>query len=333
MVSGLRSVVGFVGSRSLPSVGCAGGLVEQVVAAARFGGRTVAVGCCVGADAAVLRAVLASQSSCSSGDEAQLQVFAAFGADGAGACSLSAVDAVGEAAAVAFSPGHGCVARSWVRWLAGGGPSVPVARRLAARTRALVAFVGSRLDSCLVAFLAPGSGRGTLFAVRLAVVAGLPVAVFPVGGASLPASLPRFGPVAWRRLASSGLWSRAFSPVSPRGFFRPFPLVPVPPVSEVSPPASSTIQQLSPGLAVDTSTGEIIPSNHPVIGREARMQAGQEYVNLWLEGRTFTPPNSVRQETEMPHPEFWSDIENHGRAVLTDKKGRSRRFKVSHRRK
>lgn len=314
-------VVGFSGSRSLPSEGAPGGLLAQVVAQVREQCHRVSVGCCVGADAAVMRAVLPTLRSSRSGDP-QLLVFAAFGVGGAGSCSLSAVGPVGSVAALSVSPGHGCVAGARVRWWAGGSASVPLARRLSGRTRAFVASVAAGPPgSCLVSFLAPRS-RGTLFSVSLALRAGLPVAVFPVGGAVLPSSLRGFGPVVWSPAASSGLWSRAFVPSSPGSS---------PQVLELSiPPKSITreIKPLSPGLAVDTSTGEIIPSNHLARSEEERAEAAVNYMELWTEQRTYTPAHVARIETQMPNARFWADVENRGRATYS-KAGRSRRFKVS----
>ena len=80
----------FSGSRRLPA--SASGLVRDVVAAVLRAGRAVSVGCAVGADAAVLRAVL------SLGAVARCRVFAVFGRAGEGSWSGSAVPLVLEAA-------------------------------------------------------------------------------------------------------------------------------------------------------------------------------------------------------------------------------------------
>lgn len=155
------------GSRSLPAGGAE--VIAQAVAALPSG--PVAVGCCVGADAAVLAALPASR----------LAVFAAFGPGGQGACSLSSVGPVGMAAAAGAA----------VTWWAGGGPAVPLPARLAARTRAVVGAASSGL----LLFPASPSSRGSWLAARLAVARGLPVVVVPLG---FPASsLPVIGPGAW----------------------------------------------------------------------------------------------------------------------------------------
>jgi hypothetical protein len=122
------------GSRSLPAGGA--GAIASALAGLPPGSR-VAVGCCVGADAAVLAALPASR----------LAVFAAFGPGGAGACSLSAVGPVALAASAGAS----------VSWWAGGGPAVPLYARLAARTRAVVAAASSGL----LLFPASPSSRGS----------------------------------------------------------------------------------------------------------------------------------------------------------------------------
>ena len=136
-------------------------------------GRQLAVGCCVGADAAVLAAVPA----------ASLRVFAAFGPGGAGACPVSAVAAV-EAAATAGAA---------VAWWAGGGAAVPLRARLAARSRAVVAAAVPTPGRApgLVAFLSSPASRGSLAACALAAASGFVVVAFPVAfpAACLPATL------------------------------------------------------------------------------------------------------------------------------------------------
>jgi len=206
--------VGFAGSRSLPSVPAPGGLVARVVGSVVAAGRPVAVGCAVGADAAVLSARLALPFS-SSSSSSSLVLFAAGGPSAgpgsplAGFWRGSALSAVSSAAALAVSPGHGCFAPVSVRWWAGGPASLPLRRRLRARSLALVSFLAARPGSALVAFVAPGRSVGTWGTVRAAVAAGVPVFVFPVGGSAL-----LFPPVgssgAWVGLGGSGAWSRAF---------------------------------------------------------------------------------------------------------------------------
>lgn len=155
------------GSRSLP----AGSVPRIQSALAAMGPVPVAVGCCVGADAAVLAALPASR----------LAVFAAFGPGGQGACSLSAVGPVGMA----------CAAGAAVTWWAGGGLTVPLAARLAGRTRAVV----SAASAGLLLFPASPSSRGSWLAAQLAVARGLPVVVVPLGFHA--AALPLLGPGGW----------------------------------------------------------------------------------------------------------------------------------------
>lgn len=193
--------VGFAGSRGLPSVPAAGGLVARVVASVLP--RTVFVGCSVGADAAVLSARLALPFSPSTSGPS-LRVFSVFGPDGAGSWAGSAVPVVLSAASLALSPGHGCFAPVSVSWFAGGQPALPLRRRLAFRTRRLVLSLPAS-GSALVAFFGPGRSRGTAFACRLAVERGFPVFAFPVGRASLPP----LGPGSWLPAGGSGVWSRS----------------------------------------------------------------------------------------------------------------------------
>ncbi len=202
-------MIGFAGSRSLPSVGRQGGLVSRVVGSVASAHRVVAVGCCVGADAAVLRARLAlALPSSTSGT--QVVVFAAFGPDGAGSCPVSAVKPVCSLAApLARSPGHGCWAPVSVHWWAGGGAAVPLHQRLAARSSALVSALAGSPGSALVAFVGPGRSVGTWRTVKAAFAAGVPVFVFPVGCSVL--SFPRVpGARFWLGVGGSGIWSHAF---------------------------------------------------------------------------------------------------------------------------
>lgn len=157
------SVVGFAGSRSLPSLSASGGLVSRVVGSVVAAGRPVAVGDCVGADAAVLSARLRLPFPSSSSGPA-LSVFAVGGPSAGGSfvsrlASLSgfwrgsAVGQVRVAAALAVSPGHGCVAPVVVRWWAGGAASVPLRSRLSGRPAA-----GSPVRLALVSGPVPGVG-------------------------------------------------------------------------------------------------------------------------------------------------------------------------------
>ena len=173
-------VVAVAGSRALPASGSA--LVVRVVADLAAGGFSLVVGCCAGADAAVLSA--APQFV----PPSFVRCFAAFGADGVGACGSSAVVAVSR-----FSAAGGVV-----EWWAGGSSAEALAIRLAARTRAVV-FSAS---SGLVVFFASPSSRGSLLACRLAVGRGLPVVAFPLGFS--PDRLPVFGAGSWVAFGSFG---------------------------------------------------------------------------------------------------------------------------------
>lgn len=170
------------GSRSLSGAGLA--LVAPVCRSVLASGRSLAVGCAVGADAAALAAMPPSAVRC----------FAAFGPGGAGAWRGSAVAAV-----AGFAAQGGAVS-----WLAGGPLSVPLPARLAARTSAVV---GAASVSVVVFFASPSS-RGSALAARLAVGRGLPVFGFACG---FPASqLPALGAGAWVPVCGAGPWAGAF---------------------------------------------------------------------------------------------------------------------------
>lgn len=168
--AGAVPVVALAGSRSLPAGG--GGLVARVARGLVAAGFRLSVGCCVGADAAVLSAGLPPSA---------LAVFVAFSSGGVGSCSLSAVPAVLSAAAAGVA----------VSWLAGGPLSVPLARRLAARSAAVVAAASA---GCVVFFGSPSSA-GSALVCRLAVARGLPLVAFPLGFPPVSLPLPAAG--AW----------------------------------------------------------------------------------------------------------------------------------------
>jgi hypothetical protein len=159
------------GSRALPLWGAL--LVEAVVARLLAGGSTLAVGCCVGADEVALGACPASR----------VQVLCALGPAGAGAGSWSAVAPV-------------CAhqrAGGRVTWWAGGGPRVPLRRRLAARSGALAQLA----TAGAVVFLGSPNSRGSLIVASEVARRGLPVVGFPLG---FPAeALPRL-------TAQGGAW-------------------------------------------------------------------------------------------------------------------------------
>ena len=160
--------VAIAGSRSLSGTQCQP--VVQVAQGLAASGYALVTGCATGADSAAFSAV----------PVASVLVLAAFGACGSGACSASAVKAVSRFAAAGGS----------VQWWAGGGSSVPLPARLAARTRAVVAQA-----SALVVFFGSPASRGSLLAARCAVGQGLPVLAVPVGFA--PTRLPGLGAGGW----------------------------------------------------------------------------------------------------------------------------------------
>jgi len=215
------SVVGFAGSRSLPSLPAPGGLVSRVVGSVVSSGRSIAGGCAVGADAAVLSARLRLPFA-SSTSGAALRVFAVGGPSDSGSfvsrlASLSgfwrgsALGQVRVAAALAVSPGHGCCAPVAVRWWAGGGARLPLRVRLRRRSLALVSALAASPGSALVAFVGRGRSVGTWGTVRAAVAAGVPVWVFPVGCSGV--LFPPVGPGGtWvsGAAAGCGIWSRSF---------------------------------------------------------------------------------------------------------------------------
>jgi hypothetical protein len=162
-------VVAVAGSRALPASGSA--LVARVVSDLAAGGASLVVGCCTGADAAVLSLVPPSLVRC----------FCAFGAGGVGSGRFSAVGAVS-----AFAGSGGSVS-----WWAGGVAAVPLPVRLSARTRAVVASASVGL----VVFFGSRWSRGSLLACRCAVARGLPVLAYPIGFAG--SALPSLGVGAW----------------------------------------------------------------------------------------------------------------------------------------
>ncbi|MBA3305504.1 MAG: hypothetical protein H0U25_06215 [Thermoleophilaceae bacterium] len=145
-------------------------VVGRVVAA----GAGVVVGCCSGADRAVLSAVVAA------GGASRLRVFAAFGPGGVG--SVGPVSAVGAVAAAA-------AAGASVSWWAGGPSSLAARVRLVRRSRAAVASGGGPA----VFFLGGPASAGSLAAAAVAAAAGRPVFAFCCwggGGSGWVASLP-----------------------------------------------------------------------------------------------------------------------------------------------
>lgn len=185
-VFSLPGVVAVAGSRHLPAVGST--LVVRVASVLAASGSSFVVGCCSGADAALLSAVPGSVPP------SLVRCLCAFGPGGVGSGSFSAVDRV-----VKFAGSGGVV-----QWWAGGPASVPLHARLADRTRAVAgsASVG------LVVFFASPSSRGSLLACRCAVSRGLPVLAFPVGFPA--AQLPVFGAGFWAPAGQFGgyFWAK-----------------------------------------------------------------------------------------------------------------------------
>ena len=131
-------VVAVAGSRALPAGGAA--LVAEAARALVASGCSLAVGCCRGADAAVLSAVPASR----------VRVLCAFGPAGQGA-------GPGRRWPVPFASSGSAVA-----WWAGGGPSVRCSRGSRDTRVVSCRFVGARV----VSFVAwpPGSWLAAEFA-------------------------------------------------------------------------------------------------------------------------------------------------------------------------
>jgi len=159
-------VVAVAGSRALPTSGCA--LVVRITSEFAALGYSFVVGCCSGADAALLSAVPSSIPP------SMVLCFAAFGYDGLGSAPSSAIDQV-----LNFSSAGGLVT-----WLAGGSVSLPLWIRLSNRTKQVI---NSANAGVLVFFSSPRS-RGSLLACRCAVSRSLPVLAFPIGfpGSQLP---------------------------------------------------------------------------------------------------------------------------------------------------
>jgi len=179
----VSGAVALCGSRRLPPAGQA--LAGRAARGVLASGRPLVLGCCTGADAAALAA-------CPPGSA--VQVLAAFGPGGAGAGRHSAVAPV-----AAFAAAGGAVS-----WWAGGGSAVPLAWRLAARTRAVVRAGSGGL---VAVFGSPGS-RGSLLACRAAAAQGSPVLAFPVGFRG--ELLPVLGAGAWAPAGGVGVWAGAW---------------------------------------------------------------------------------------------------------------------------
>ena len=214
------ALVGFCGSRSLPVSSSA--LVSRVVGAVLASRRPLVVGCCVGADASVVRAVLAA------GVAPRLSVFCAFGPVSPPCGTAPRVEAPGASSSVSWPSGVGAALRAGasVRWWSGGGLAVPLTGRLANRSATLVSaaassgpgsglvgFVSSACPPTLVPSPSPsvafsGHSSGSWGSLALAAGLGLPVVVFPVSpsGYGRGSELPRFWPGSWAPVERSSSW-------------------------------------------------------------------------------------------------------------------------------
>ena len=166
-------IVAVAGSRNISASGSA--LIIQTTSDLAASGFSFVVGCCSGADSALLSAVPESIPP------SFVQCLAAFNAYGVGAAPSSAIDQV-----VKFSRSGGCV-----KWLTGGSLSIPPWVRLANRTKQVVNSANAGL---LVFFSSPRS-RGSLLACRCAIARGIPIVAFPMGFSST--ELPSLGVGYW----------------------------------------------------------------------------------------------------------------------------------------
>ncbi len=166
-------VVAVAGSRILSASGSA--LVVRITSEFAVLGYSFVVGCCSGADAALLSAVPGSIPP------SMVRCFAAFGSNSIGAAPSSEIDQVFSFSGVGGS----------VTWLAGGSVSLPLWVRLANRTKRVINSANAGL---LIFFSSPRS-RGSLLACRCAISRGLPILAFPVGFSS--SELPVLGSGSW----------------------------------------------------------------------------------------------------------------------------------------
>jgi hypothetical protein len=196
------------GSRALS--GAVRPRVGRVVSGLLQGGSVVSVGCAAGADAAAVSSAVAA------GAASRLRLFAVGGASGSGfAGRASAFGGVRSAASAGAA----------VVWWAGGGASVPLRVRLAARSLACVRSVAAGgAGSGVVVFVSklparafasgawPSCGSGSWGSAAAASRLGLSVVVAPVGplaGVSV-SSLPV--------LPGGGSWAPVGSGVLGGGF-------------------------------------------------------------------------------------------------------------------
>jgi hypothetical protein len=208
-----RPVVALGGSRGLGAAFAAP--VGSVCSSLSASGASLAVGCCKGFDALVLSWALSPVPV------GAVRCFAAFSNNSDGACGLSAVSAVSRFAARGGP----------VSWLAGGPASAPLARRLSARTRAVVASAVASARFCpvpaspspgscpgAVVFFGSPSSRGSFLAASVAATANLPVWAFACG--FCPSQLPALEQGGcWSACPALGVWSSAFVWVPPLSLF------------------------------------------------------------------------------------------------------------------
>lgn len=183
-------VVAVAGSRSLPPE--ASTLVAAVAVELVAGGCSLIVGCCAGADAAVL-AALTGAGGCAA--SAPLRVLCAWGPGGAGAGPTSAVGAVARS----------CTGKS-AGSVVGGRRSLGAALG-AARAAHSRGDRGGLCRVCGVPRLAGGGGSGSWLAASAAVARSLPVVAFPLGFPA--AALPELGVGVWAPVGGAGVWAEA----------------------------------------------------------------------------------------------------------------------------
>lgn len=171
-----------LGSRSVPPSGAA--LASSLGSSLARAGFGLSVGCAPGADLAFLAGF------CSVPGAAR---FASVFAVGWPAGSGFPVARVSLPALRACAAAGGSVA-----WGAGGPPSVPLRRRLPARSAASLAVASAGFG---LAVVSSWSSPGSLGSVRRALSAGFPVFVFPVG---FPGGVASARSAGW-----PGRWSRA----------------------------------------------------------------------------------------------------------------------------
>jgi len=168
-----HGIVAVAGSRAMPANGSA--LIIQITSELAARGSSFVVGCCSGADEALLSAVPESIPP------SMVRCLSAFSSKGEGAAPSSAVNQVFK-----FSRSGGVV-----EWLSGGSLSVLPWVRLANRTKQVINSANAGL---LVFFSSPRS-RGSFLACRCAISKNLPVLAFPIGFSS--SELPVLGAGYW----------------------------------------------------------------------------------------------------------------------------------------